>query len=474
MTGLTLEFKDGVKNFIGWAKEDYNWTSRGKESVQDYFEAAIVPLVPEEQTQLAMLRVIIHIGVMNYIWIGSRGLVFYAAGPSYFSSSDDGVPDNGTSACCKPSIVERLHPQLGVVAKLVDIKVDDHISKRIYDQVSQWANRIFAPNHTLPGDYYSSKELIKDLGLFVEEIDGCENGCMLYWKDNIDSEYFKFCGDARYKPSWGRDPRWKKLPYVFFRNTKAFTKHHVENKVARPRLTGDHILDWVANISSTVEMSFSLPSGHGRDHKWTKKNIFWDFPYWSMLLIRHNLGVMHIEKNVFGNIFNTVMDIKGKTKDNLNTRRDLKIICNRPELKLGERRLNVMPKTVYTLTKEQKRRVCEWIRGLKFHIGYASNLACCVDMTELRMHRMKSYDCHVFMQKLIPIAFRDMLPEHVWSTLPEENQVSRGRERSRTVTPIQGVSKEPLLDGDHGGPNQRPDHTKLDRILNQQGFIPRI
>ncbi|KAL0411276.1 UNVERIFIED_CONTAM: hypothetical protein Slati_3717300 [Sesamum latifolium] len=36
-------------------------------------------------------------------------------------------------------------------------------------------------------------------------------------------------------------------------------------------------------------------------------------------------------------------------------------------------------------------------------------------MKELRLHGIKSYDCHVFMQKLIPIAFREILPESVWS-----------------------------------------------------------
>ncbi|KAK4384310.1 hypothetical protein Sango_3073700 [Sesamum angolense] len=91
------------------------------------------------------------------------------------------------------------------------------------------------------------------------------------------------------------------------------------------------------------------------------------------------------------------MDIKGKMKDNINARRDLKIICNHPELELDECRPNVMPKAVYTLGKEQKRIVCEWNRGIKFSDGYASNLERCVDMTELRMHGMKSHDCHVFM-----------------------------------------------------------------------------
>ncbi|KAL2228724.1 UNVERIFIED_CONTAM: hypothetical protein Sindi_1852100 [Sesamum indicum] len=49
-------------------------------------------------------------------------------------------------------------------------------------------------------------------------------------------------------------------------------------------------------------------------------------------------------------IFNTVMDIKGTTKDTLNTWKDLKIICNGQKLELDKRRMNVMPKAVYTLT----------------------------------------------------------------------------------------------------------------------------
>ncbi|KAL0416717.1 UNVERIFIED_CONTAM: hypothetical protein Slati_3503600 [Sesamum latifolium] len=78
-----------------------------------------------------------------------------------------------------------------------------------------------------------------------------------------------------------------------------------------------------------------------------------------------------------------------------------------------------MPKAVYTLTKDQKRKVCEWVKCLRFPDGYASNLSRCVDMTELRLHGMKSHDCHIFMQKLIPVAFWEMVPEHVWSALTE-------------------------------------------------------
>ncbi|KAK4382241.1 hypothetical protein Sango_2892000 [Sesamum angolense] len=38
-------------------------------------------------------------------------------------------------------------------------------------------------------------------------------------------------------------------------------------------------------------------------------------------------------------------------------------------------------------------------------------------LQEFRMHGMKSHECHVFIKKLIPIAFHEMLFEHVWSAL---------------------------------------------------------
>ena len=35
------------------------------------------------------------------------------------------------------------------------------------------------------------------------------------------------------------------------------------------------------------------------------------------------------------------------------------------------------------------------------------------------MFGMKSHDCHVFMERLLPIAFREMLPEPIWKAMTE-------------------------------------------------------
>ncbi|KAL0406028.1 UNVERIFIED_CONTAM: hypothetical protein Slati_3916700 [Sesamum latifolium] len=264
----------------------------------------------------------------------------------------------------------------------------------------------------------------------MEKIDACKNGCMLYWKDDIDLEYCKFCGEARYKPTREYNPNRTKTPYAVLRrrrdpcatrlmrrrgailaghtpilqrshvmldwvcalmgshrmgstvtrilvgplylhrinlppgmcmnseymfltmaipgpsnpkrlidiylellieelqnlwhvgvltrdsardetfamrvtlmwtvndlpaygmasgwfllvlwgvqNKKAFTKNRVERKVARPKLTGEQIRDWVEEFSPAVEVSLSLPDGYGIEHKWTKKSIFWELEY---------------------------------------------------------------------------------------------------------------------------------------------------------------------------------------------------
>lgn len=39
--------------------------------------------------------------------------------------------------------------------------------------------------------------------------------------------------------------------------------------------------------------------------------------------LRYNLDVMHIEKNICESLAGTLLDIKGKTKDGLNYRKDL-------------------------------------------------------------------------------------------------------------------------------------------------------
>ena len=54
--------------------------------------------------------------------------------------------------------------------------------------------------------------------------------------------------------------------------------------------------------------------------------------YWKYNLLRHNLDFMHIEKNVCENTHGTLLEMEGKSKDNLQARKDLQEMNIRPDL----------------------------------------------------------------------------------------------------------------------------------------------
>jgi hypothetical protein len=45
------------------------------------------------------------------------------------------------------------------------------------------------------------------------------------------------------------------------------------------------------------------------------RSVFFQLPYWETLLIRHNLDVMQIEKNICESILGTLLELDGKCKD---------------------------------------------------------------------------------------------------------------------------------------------------------------
>ncbi|GAB2284035.1 hypothetical protein Dimus_039638 [Dionaea muscipula] len=186
-------------------------------------------------------------------------------------------------------------------------------------------------------------------------------------------------------------------------------------------MTGDEIFCRVCNFPSMVDTggcNVDVQGDYGDTHHWQKRSIFWDLAYWSTNIIRHNLDVMYIEKNVFDNVINTIMGVPGKSKDNVKSRRDLEIYCDRKSLEIP-RGSNKMSKAYYCLDRESKKILCMWLKGLRFPDGYVSNLTRYINISGLKLQNMKSHDCHVFMQRLLPIKVKELLPEHVWKPLTE-------------------------------------------------------
>ncbi|XP_060182429.1 uncharacterized protein LOC132612107 [Lycium barbarum] len=122
------------------------------------------------------------------------------------------------------------------------------------------------------------------------------------------------------------------------------------------------------------------------------------------------LDAQEVNQRIFLNIDN-------KTKDNLQSRQDMVNYCDRPQL--AKDTSGKYPKAIYTIDKEERAILFNWVKGLKFPDGYVSNLGRCLDTNAKRLFGMKSHDCHVFMQRLMPIAFRELLPSNVWQALTE-------------------------------------------------------
>ncbi|XP_062100153.1 uncharacterized protein LOC133806034 [Humulus lupulus] len=129
------------------------------------------------------------------------------------------------------------------------------------------------------------------------------------------------------------------------------------------------------------------------------------------LYVHHNLDVMHIEKNVCESICNTLLDVAGKSKDGLKTRLDLQHMGIRSALHPQEKGTRTyLPAALHTLSKLEKELFCKRLFSLKVPDGYSSNIRNCVSMEQCKLMGLKSHDCHILMQQLLPVAIKGLMP----------------------------------------------------------------
>ncbi|KAL5580234.1 hypothetical protein UlMin_012676 [Ulmus minor] len=153
---------------------------------------------------------------------------------------------------------------------------------------------------------------------------------------------------------------------------------------------------------------------------WRKKSIFYELPYWATIELKHNLDVMHIEKNVCDSLLGTLLVDPHKSKDTDNARRDLAKLGIRHELHLFEDGNKLMkPAADYTFSEANRRKFCRFIRSVKFPDGFASNMSKNVAQNDSRLLGLKSHDCHVIMQRLLPVGCRSLVTKNIWSTIVE-------------------------------------------------------
>ncbi|XP_070004473.1 uncharacterized protein [Nicotiana sylvestris] len=219
------------------------------------------------------------------------------------------------------------------------------------------------------------------------------------------SLHSKLCymGHRRFLPM---DHPWRKNRRLF--------DGKIEMGVAPNPLTGDEALEQLQSLRNVTYGKGQKRNVPNDAYNWRKKSIFFELPYWKTLMLRHNLDVMHIKRNVSDNIVSTVMNMAGKTKDTVKSRYDLVDLGIRQGLHSIEDGNNVLlPAACYALFPDEKLKACTFLANLKVPDAFSSNISRCVNIQDKRIHGLKSHDHHLLLQDIFPVAIRGLLPKEV-------------------------------------------------------------
>ncbi|GKC84188.1 hypothetical protein Tco_1139905 [Tanacetum coccineum] len=123
---------------------------------------------------------------------------------------------------------------------------------------------------------------------------------------------------------------------------------------------------------------------------------------------------MHIEKNVLEAILNTLL-MNDKSKDTAKARQDLKKLGIRSGLWLGQTKNGKCskPQAAYSFSPENRKKFCQFIKGVKLPDGFGSNFKHKVTDNDTNITGLKSHDCHIMMQRLLPYGLQQYLPDEV-------------------------------------------------------------
>jgi hypothetical protein len=116
--------------------------------------------------------------------------------------------------------------------------------------------------------------------------------------------------------------------------------------------------------------------GYGENHNWAHKSCLWELPYAKALTLPHNIDLMHQERNVAESIISMCLDVTGFSKDNMNARKDLAALCDRPllEVKTNANGTLTRPQAPCCLKSAERKERLKWLKKLKFSDCYVTNI----------------------------------------------------------------------------------------------------
>ncbi|XP_066341736.1 uncharacterized protein [Miscanthus floridulus] len=256
------------------------------------------------------------------------------------------------------------------------------------------------------------------LGVLLGRITKGYYACIYCNRDPLSRSLRKkicYIGHRRYLP---KTHKW--------RRSLAFDGHR-ENQIEPAKLTVDETLEALERVK---DVSPGKPEGSKKRKRgqkdqepklFSRKSALWKLPYWKHLKLPHNLDVMHIEKNICDALLGIILRLDGKNKDTVNARLDLQDMGIRPELHLEQEDGDSvsMPAAWYAMEKEERTAFCGFMKSIRFPYGYASNLTRCISADGLKVQGLKTHDCHILLQRILPTGLRGLVHKDIYEAVAE-------------------------------------------------------
>ena len=194
-------------------------------------------------------------------------------------------------------------------------------------------------------------------------------------------------------------------------------------------LTGTDIEQLLVGFENQFGEKINRKKKRDNSIPFKKKSIFFDLPYWRHNAHRHNLDVMHIEKNICDKILGTLLNIGGKTKDHLAARLDLQEMGIRKSLhpvKSADGKRLEITASIFDMTDKEKDLFCKVLKNVKLPYGCVSNIGLYVHTHERQVAGYKSHDAHFILHYLLQFAVRKSLKDDVAKPLIKFSAFLRG------------------------------------------------
>ncbi|XP_021764647.1 uncharacterized protein LOC110729242 [Chenopodium quinoa] len=67
--------------------------------------------------------------------------------------------------------------------------------------------------------------------------------------------------------------------------------------------------------------------------------------------------------------------------------------------------------------RHKRKKVCKFLENLKVPDGYSSNISKCINLDKRKIYGLKTHDCHVLMEQLLPLAIRGVSIPKVYDVI---------------------------------------------------------